>query len=434
MESRGVKQGFTLRHGLVVAAGILIAFGPCALVYNVWSIFVVPVSSELGVAPAQFTFFITLTYLIGGIASPFAGNLLQRFDLRVVLSVSVLLVSIGLLGCSFWQDIYLFYLSGVVVGLGIVSLMFLAIPTLINRWFSERTGFFIGLCFAMSGVGGAVWSMVGGLVIDAYSWRTAYCAFGFIALFVGLLATGVFIRSYPSEVGLHPYGALIRDEGGDCAEAAEQLEPEAQMGVSAHDMFRSPVFYFLVVSMGLFNALTVSVNLYATYIHHLGEMGMAGITPETAVIMASTVASCLMAVSACGKVLLGALTDKSLMGALALACAAGTISILCMWLGCSSMYVVVVGGALGGLLYAAIDALSPSITRQIVGPRDYTIIYSRVAIVVNLAGAFAATTFTAVADISWDIEWAMSLGLIAVAFLCGIAAIRGSKNLKQTLE
>ncbi len=434
MENGGAKQGFTLRHGMIVAAGILIAFGPCALVYNVWSIFVVPVSTELNVASSQFTFFITLTYLIGGLAAPFAGNLLQKFDLRAVLSASVVLVSAGLLGCSFWREIHLFYLSGVVVGLGIVSLMFLAIPTLINRWFIERTGFFIGLCFAMSGVGGAVWSMVGGLVINASSWRMAYLVFGCVALLVGLLATAVLVRSYPAEVGLLPYGSPLQDisSAGGAEEASS--EPGPQLGVSAKAMFRSPVFYLLVVSMGLFNALTVSVNLYASYIHHLGELGMAGITPETAVIMGSTVASCLMAVSACGKVLLGAITDKSLVAALVLACSAGAVSILCMWLGCSSTVVVVFGGALGGLLYAAIDALSPSLTLKIVGPRDYTIIYSRVAVVVNLAGAFAATAFAAVADFSWDAEWAMSLGLIAVAFVCGIGAVHGSKNLKQTLE
>lgn len=435
MENRGAKQGFTLRHAMIVAAGILIAFGPCALVYNVWSIFVVPVSSELGVSSSQFTFFITLTYLIGGLAAPFAGNLLQRFDLRVVLSASVVLVSAGLLGCSFWDDIRLFYVSGVSVGLGIVSLMFLAIPTLINRWFAGKTGLFIGLCFAMSGVGGAVWSMVGGLIIDAVSWRAAYRAFSGIAMVTGLLATVVLVRSHPGDVGLQPYGATT-----PCAdpplggEPREVPEPAVQWGVPAREVFRSSVFFFLLVSMGVFNSLTVSVNLYATYIYHLGDLGMAGITPDGAVLMASTVASLLMAVSACGKVLLGALSDRSLIGALTLTCIAGAISILSMWLGCGTSAVVVAGGALGGLLYAAIDALAPSVTRQIVGSRDYTIIYSRVAVAVNLAGAFAATAFAAVADISWDIEWAMSLGLIALAFVCGIAAVRGSRNLEQTLE
>ena len=362
----------TVRHWFIVLAGILIAFGPCALVYNVWSIFVVPVSNELGVASSQFTFFITLVYLIGGIAAPFAGNLLQKFDLRIVLSVSVLLVAAGLLGCSFWTQIWQFYASGVVIGFGVVSLMFLAIPTLVNRWFAKRTGFFIGLCFAMSGIGGAVWSMVGGILIADFSWRTAYLVFSAAVLVLGLLATLGLVRSYPSEVGLRPYRTEGERESDTQQNGTQQDcssdEPVAkQWGVSAHVMFRSPVFYLLMVSMGLFNALTVVVNLYASYIYHLGDAGLAGITPESAVLMASSVAAGIMAVAALGKVVLGALCDKSMMAALSMATLCGLASIVLMWVGESQALLIYVGGALGGVLYAAIDGLAPSLTRQVVG-------------------------------------------------------------------
>lgn len=430
-DGSNIREPMTCRHWLIIAAGVLIAFGPCALVYNVWSIFVVPVSSSLGVASSQFTFFITLVYLVGGIAAPFAGNLLQKYDLRIVLSVSVAMVALGLFLCSFWNHIYLFYVSGVVVGFGIVSLMFLAIPTLINRWFLQHAGLFMGICFAMSGVGGAVWSMVGGLIIDASTWRVAYQVFSALVLVIGLFATLVCVRSYPEEVGLRPFGAQPLQEDSASAHGGEGLKLR---GVSASVMFRSPVFYLLIFSMGIFNALTVTVNLYATYIHHLGALGLAGITPDGAVIMASVVASCLMAVSAGSKVLLGAISDKSMIGALAIAFVGGVVSICCMWLWAWSPEVIVFGGALGGVLYAAIDALAPSITRQIVGPRDYTIIYSRVAIVVNLAGAVAATAFAAVAEASWEAEWVMSLILLTVAFASCVAAVRFGKNLEQTLE
>lgn len=430
-DGSSIREPMTCRHWLIIAAGVLIAFGPCALVYNVWSIFVVPVSSSLGVASSQFTFFITLVYLVGGIAAPFAGNLLQKYDLRIVLSVSVAMVALGLFLCSFWDHIYLFYVSGVVVGFGIVSLMFLAIPILINRWFLQHAGLFMGICFAMSGVGGAVWSMVGGLIIDASTWRVAYQVFSALVLVIGLFATLVCVRSYPEEVGLRPFGAQPLQEDYASAHGGEGLKLR---GVSASVMFRSPVFYLLIFSMGIFNALTVTVNLYATYIHHLGALGLAGITPDGAVIMASIVASCLMAVSAGSKVLLGAISDKSMIGALAIAFVGGVVSICCMWLGAWSPEVIVFGGALGGVLYAAIDALAPSITRQIVGPRDYTIIYSRVAIVVNLAGAVAATVFAAVAEASWEAEWVMSLILLTVAFTSCVAAVRFGKNLEQTLE
>ncbi len=428
-------SGMTVRHYLIVLAGILIAFGPCALVYNVWSIFVVPVSNELGVASSQFTFFITLVYLIGGVAAPFASNLLQKFDLRIVLSASVVLVAAGLLGCSFWTQIWQFYASGVVIGFGVVSLMFLAIPTLINRWFAKRTGFFIGLCFAMSGIGGAVWSMVGGILIADFSWRTAYLVFSFAVLVLGLLATVVLVRSYPAEAGLRPYGSEAEGESAADLDSLKRTPAAKQWGVSAHTMFRSPVFYLLMVSMGLFNALTVVVNLYASYIYHLGDAGLAGITPEGAVLMASSVAAGIMLVAALGKVVLGALCDKSMMAALGLASLCGVVSIALMWLGEAQASLIYVGGALGSVLYAAIDGLAPSLTRQVVGPRDYTIIYSRIAMFVNFAGAFAATAFTAVSEISWEAEWVLGIAVVAASFALGAAAVLlARKTLSPTYE
>ena len=162
-DGSSIREPMTCRHWLIIAAGVLIAFGPCALVYNVWSIFVVPVSSSLGVASSQFTFFITLVYLVGGIAAPFAGNLLQKHDLRIVLSASVVMVALGLFLCSFWDRIYLFYVSGVLVGFGIVSLMFLAIPTLYQSVVFGACGPFMGICFAMSG----------GLVVRFGAWWVA---------------------------------------------------------------------------------------------------------------------------------------------------------------------------------------------------------------------------------------------------------------------
>lgn len=56
------------------------------------------------------------------------------------------------------------------------------------------------------------------------------------------------------------------------------------------------------------------------------------------------------------------------------------------------------------------------------------------AIVVNLAGAAAATVFAAVAEASWEAEWAMSLLLVAVAFVSCVAAVRLGRNLEQTIE
>lgn len=428
----------TGRHVMVLLAGVLICLGPCALVYNTWSIFVVPVADSLGAASSQFTLFITIIYLIGAIASPFAGNLMERLDLRIVLTASVVLVAAGMFLCSVWTQVWQFYVSGVIEGLGIVSLMFLAVPTLVNRWFTVRTGFFIGLCFAMSGIGGALWSMVGGALLSAFDWRMAYLVFSVVVLATGLPATLVLIRSHPEEVGLVAYGSGRRpdDTPSDIPQAdGGSGADERQWGVSARVMFRSPAFYTLMLAMGVFNALTVTGNLFASYIYHLGSLGVAGITPDGAIMLASGVAACIMIFAAIGKVVLGALSDVSLIAAFVLACGCGAASILCMWFGVqSSVYFVYAGGMLCGVLYAAVDSLSPSATRQLVGPRDYTLIYSRVAIFVNLSGAGAATLFALVAEISWEAEWIMALSLIAITFVLGVITIALSRSLEQTYE
>ncbi len=89
--NKNSKTPLATRHIMIVIAGILICLGPCALVYNTWSIFVVPVSSSLGASSSQFTLYITLVYLIGALFSPIAGNLMERFDLRLVLQLRYLL-------------------------------------------------------------------------------------------------------------------------------------------------------------------------------------------------------------------------------------------------------------------------------------------------------------------------------------------------------
>lgn len=424
---RRYTERMSLRHCAVVLAGILMLLGPCALVYNTWSIFVVPVSTSLGCSSSQFTFYVTVIYLVGALAAPVAGNLLERFDVRIVFSASVILVAIGLFSCSLWTEVWQFYLSGIIEGLGIVSLMFLAVPTLINRWFSIKTGFFIGLCMAMSGVGGALWSMVSGGLIAAYDWRVAYQVMSVIDIVLALPATLFFVRSYPRDVGLRAFG-----ESEDNGIQAD--DDGRTWGVSAHVVFRSPVFYLLMITVGLFNALTPVGNLFASYVYYLGDIGAAGITSTSAVMIASAVAACLMVMAAFGKVFLGALSDKNVLAALIVACGAGALSIVCMAYGAVESLALYAGAILFGFLYAATDALGPAITRNLVGPRDYTLIYSRIAVFVNVAGAAAVVIFTAVSELGWMVEWVVTLVVIGITFVLGILVVRLGSRLEQTYE
>lgn len=422
------EQKLTVRHVLVVAAGIMICFGPCTLVYNTWSLFLVPVTEAVGASASQFTLIVTLIFLSSALFSPIAGNLMEKFDLRLVLSASVVFCATGLMLCSVYTEMWQFYISGVLEGVGVVSLMYLATATLVNRWFKSHIGFLIGLCVAMTGLGGTVWAMCGGIIIEGYGYHAAYIFYGLMALAFGLPATLLFIRSYPSDIGLAPYGKSANGE-----EVTE--EGLKQWGVSAKLAFTMPVFFILALTIGLCNGVAQAGNLLPTYLYHLADIGAAGLTPEVAIIMASVIASCLMISQMLAKVYLGAIADKSILAALCVAVACGTLGVLCCWQGYKvSGELVYVGSFLFGVLFASTNVLGPTITRYLFGQREYTKIYSRVTLIINIFPAVAVTGFAALSEVSWDLEFVGVLVIIALIFMGSLLTVRLGKKIEQTYE
>ena len=154
--------------------------------------------------------YVTVMYLTMTVASPFMGKLLQTVDIRIILSVSACLVGGAFLLMSVSNEIWMFYLAAVLLGLGEISILWLAIPTLINRWFADKAGTFIGLCMAFTGIGGAVWSAVfTGLRAGGMDFHTIYLIWAVIALVTSLPFTLFCVRSKPEDCGLAPYGASV---------------------------------------------------------------------------------------------------------------------------------------------------------------------------------------------------------------------------------
>ena len=87
--------------------------------------------------------YITVLYLPSFLA-PFIGKLLAKTDIRIVLSVSALLVGLGFILISIVKTLWIFYVAGLMMGLGEVGLLWLAVPTLCNKWFNKNSGTIIG--------------------------------------------------------------------------------------------------------------------------------------------------------------------------------------------------------------------------------------------------------------------------------------------------
>lgn len=421
-----MEQKLTLRHALVLFTGAYISFAPAAIVFNIWGIFVPPVTAELGVATNQFTFYVAVLFITAAVIAPIMGNLLERFDLRLIGTLSVGICAAGVVLGSLYTSVWQFYLSGFMEGVGIIALNFLLIPTLINRWFTANNGLLLGICMSFTGIGGATWNFVGGLIIASAGWRSAYLILGLVAA-TAMLATAFLIRSRPSEVGLSPYG---RPQGTGAA-GAEAL----RRGVPRKAAFGSAAFVFLLLAAAIFNLSAQAGQYFPTFVYDLDARGVLDTGGLGVVMAASTASVCLQAAAAASKVVMGMVADRSLRLSVIVCCGGGFAGLALVWLvGPTSAYAIYVGAALYGLTFAAVDVLAPTMGRYLFGPREYTRIYSRVTCAVNIAGAVGVTALATLSDFGWAATFGSTLVLLAVSFALALGAVHAGKRLVFTVE
>ena len=398
MSGTATKEKLTVRHLLVVLTGIMITFGCSALCFSTWGLFQPVVAEGLGVEVTAFAMYVTVMYLTMTIASPFAGKLLQTMDIRILLSASAALVGCAFLLMSFSNTIVLFYVAAVMLGLGEITILWLAIPTLINRWFVERAGFFIGLCMAFTGIGGAIWSAVfTALTASGVDFHTIYLIWGVIALVTSLPFTLFCVRNSPEDCGL-----------------------------AAGFVMKTPMFYAICVFAGLINIAILIAMQFPTYTKSLTDVAF-----DVAVV-GGVMTSVMMVGQAIFKVVLGAAADKNAKGALIFAFAAGVAGILLCWFGTFSEYVMYVGAFIFGGCYATAVVLVPVICRQSFGTREYSVIYSRVSTVFNLIAAFAAMIWAWLgSSFGFTVEFIVALAMLVVILLLGLYIFKAAAGYKK---
>ena len=385
---------------------------PCALVLSCAGIFFTPVSEFFGVPKASFTLYFSVLNLAMMATLPVAGKLLAARDARVVLSVATALCGLGMFGMASCQEVWQFYLVGIVLGVGVAPLIYLAVPTLINAWCVKRVGFFVGLCMAFTGIGGVIFNPIGTAIIQSSpeGWRQAYLVFGAIIL-VGTLPFTLFVvRGKPADKGLLPYGAGEKD-----AADADGAATVGTQGVSAADAMRTPAFWAIVAFCGLITLNQTVYQFLSSY-----ALSFSNSLPQIAAA-SGVVASAAMGGQAIGKVFLGSVSDHSVRLGAICGIAGGAVGVLLMWGIPSVLALLLVGAFCFGVVYAMTTVETPLLVRSVFGSADYANIYSRVSMVGSLMSAVAAVFWSLVIDSAGGYGLMFALSLVCMAACLALA-------------
>lgn len=172
--------------------------------------FLRPLSREFGWSTGEISSALAIRFALFGLLGPFAAILMERYGLRRIICVALVLIAMGLLFATrmnaLWQ---LFVLWGLVLGIGSGLTALVLGATVANRWFERRRGLVLGILTASSATGQLIFLPLAATLIQHYGWRVAVAPIIVGCLTVSGLAF-CFLRDRPQQLGLAPYGADSR--------------------------------------------------------------------------------------------------------------------------------------------------------------------------------------------------------------------------------
>jgi sugar phosphate permease len=170
-------------------------------------VLMVPLEEEFGWSRTLMSGAVSVNLVLYGVMAPFAAALMDRFGIRRVASVALVLVAAGSGLTVFvregWQ---LMFTWGLLIGLGTGSMAMVFAATIANRWFVARRGLVMGILTAAGATGQLVFLPVMATLVQTSSWRAAALVVTAASLAVVPFVLWV-LRDYPADRGVRAYGA-----------------------------------------------------------------------------------------------------------------------------------------------------------------------------------------------------------------------------------
>jgi len=206
--------GSTGPHWAWLVAGVtFVTLVGAAAFRSVPGVLMEPLHEEFGWSHGTIGFAVSVNLMLFGLFSPFAAALMDRFGVRRVVVVALVLVSAGsgltVFMTEAWQ---LMLLWGVVVGVGTGSMSMALVATVTSRWFVARRGLVSGVLTAGTATGQLVFLPLVAHLATHHGWRTAAVLTAAVALAVVPLVL-LLMRDHPADLRLSAYGATAADPG-----------------------------------------------------------------------------------------------------------------------------------------------------------------------------------------------------------------------------
>jgi MFS family permease len=254
----------------IVLGGIGLQILTSGLINQAYGAYVVILKSQFGWSQTAFSIAFSIQQVESGVLGPLQGWLLDRFGPRFVARIGICVLAGGVMLFSQMNSLALFYVSFLVMSIGMSMAGFVTTTTTLINWFERKRGTALGIMQTGGAVGGLMvpivaWSLV------AFGWRSTAFASGIIILIAGLPLVQL-LRHRPEDYGLLPDG-VKPSETTEWPPASRgtvsAASPPGRVDFRPGEALRTRAFWFLSLGHGMALFLVTSMSVHL--IPHLTE-------------------------------------------------------------------------------------------------------------------------------------------------------------------
>jgi MFS family permease len=268
----------------IVGVGFLANIASSFALASTMSIFLKPLTADLGVSRGVFSLLRSGEGIIAACIAPLVGTLVDRYGGRWLMVIGTGIVAVGYFLLSHVDSFAQFVgIRLTLVSLGDSMMGYMVVNVIIAQWFSRYRG--RALAISSMGVGFAKVCMpvVAASLILWLGWRQTWLAFGLMTLGLLVVPALLIVRRSPEAMGLLPDGAsapVADDFAAPKKTAIEAAKPSALDATwTRGEAVRTTAFWLLVITFGISSIGVTGLNLHVySYVTDLGHSAVIAAT------------------------------------------------------------------------------------------------------------------------------------------------------------
>lgn len=263
MEKLGEKKKFDYKWIIVILC-FMTTFTTLGFCSSTNQLFIKPVTEYLEISRSAFSITQTIRYVVVAIVNLFFGTLIVKFGAKTLMVAGYFCLSIAMLIYTFVNDIWLFYLGGIFMGLGFAWTGTSVIGYVVNLWFKENRGTVMGAVLCANGLGGAFAMQIVSAIIESNlhnpSYKMAYFVISMILVVVAMLFL-IFFKSKPKNFS----GELSKP-------GKKKARGQVWIGVEWNKLVKKPYFYGALICIFFTGVAMTGVNSISAA--HMQDVGI----------------------------------------------------------------------------------------------------------------------------------------------------------------